>query len=46
MTDGEKSEVYPHVEKFQIDPHDSGEEILNFYGMCVMWRCQIDAVLL
>ena len=51
VTDVEKSEVSPHVEQFQIYPHDRGGEFLNFsiYGMCVMWRmypCKIDAVLL
>ena len=46
VTDMEKSEVSPHVEQFQIYPHDRGGEILNFstYGMCVMSK--IDAVLL
>ena len=40
MTDVEKSEVSPHVEHFQIYPHDRGVEISNLstYVMCVMWR--------
>ena len=33
-------EVSPHVEQFQIYPHDRGGEIFNFssYGICLMWR--------
>ena len=53
MTDVEKSEVSPHVEHFQMYPHDRGVEISNLstYVMCVMWRmsphkCKIYSVLL
>ena len=40
VTDMEKSEVSPHMEKFLIHPHHICGQIWNFSTscMCVMWR--------
>ena len=53
VTDMEKSEVSPHMEKFLISPHHRCGQIWNFSTscMCVMWRmsphkCKIYSVLL